>query len=143
MARNHYEVLGVARDASPEEIHRAYRRLARRYHPDLNASMDAGAHFHELSAAYEVLHDPDGRARYDRATGARLGSAPGISQPWRPAPTMPDRDGPRFLDEDAFEFSADPRPMHWAWSLAYEFGPWRIRVQASQRWSLIFGRWSW
>jgi molecular chaperone DnaJ len=62
-----YEILEVPRDASGEDIKRAYRRLARKYHPDANPG-DAGAEarFKELAAAYEVLSDPEKRSRYDR-----------------------------------------------------------------------------
>ncbi len=66
MPRNPYEILGVQRDASPEDIKKAYRRLARQYHPDVNREPGAEEKFKELAAAYEVLGDPDMRARYDR-----------------------------------------------------------------------------
>ncbi|MFD0275196.1 DnaJ C-terminal domain-containing protein [Kitasatospora sp. NPDC127111] len=64
--RDYYEVLGVSRDAGAEEIQRAYRRLARRWHPDLNKEPGAEERFKEISEAYQVLSDPDTRARYDR-----------------------------------------------------------------------------
>ncbi len=67
---DYYEVLGVPRDAGPDTIRRAYRKLARKYHPDLNSDGDAEEHFKELGEAYEVLSDADKRARYDRL-GAR------------------------------------------------------------------------
>lgn len=61
-----YDVLGVDRNASGEEIKRAYRTLARRYHPDVNpGDAAAEAHFKEVSAAYETLSDPERRRRYD------------------------------------------------------------------------------
>ena len=63
--RDFYEALGVARDASPEEIQRAYRKLARTYHPDVNKAPDAEERFKEVSEAYDVLSDPDMRRRYD------------------------------------------------------------------------------
>ena len=64
---DHYETLDVARDATEEELKRAYRKMARRYHPDANpGDADAEARFKELSAAYEVLSDPERRSRYDR-----------------------------------------------------------------------------
>jgi curved DNA-binding protein len=63
--RDFYEVLGVARDASPDEIQRAYRKLARTYHPDVNKDPDAEDRFKEISEAYDVLSDPDTRRRYD------------------------------------------------------------------------------
>src|ERR1039458_1392984 len=67
---DYYEVLGVLRDADPDTIRRAYRKLARKYHPDLNSNGDAEERFKELGEAYEVLSDADKRARYDRL-GAR------------------------------------------------------------------------
>jgi curved DNA-binding protein len=75
--RDPYEVLGVARTSGQEEIQRAYRALARRYHPDLNAEPGADARFREVTQAYEVLADPERRARYDR--GARQHSTAGRS----------------------------------------------------------------
>lgn len=65
MARDSYEVLGVSRDADQSEIQRAYRRLARTLHPDVNKDPDAEDRFKELSEAYDVLSDPDQRKRYD------------------------------------------------------------------------------
>ncbi len=64
--RDYYEVLGVSRDASPEEIKRAYRKAALKYHPDRNKSPDAEERFKEAAEAYEVLSDPEKRNRYDR-----------------------------------------------------------------------------
>lgn len=65
MARDFYEVLGVGRDADPSEIQRAYRKEARRHHPDVNKDPAAEERFKELSEAYDVLSDPDQRKRYD------------------------------------------------------------------------------
>lgn len=67
---DYYEVLGVPRDADQDTIRRAYRKLAREYHPDLNSDSDAEERFKELGEAYEVLSDADKRERYDRL-GAR------------------------------------------------------------------------
>jgi curved DNA-binding protein len=66
VARDFYEVLGVPTDATPEQVQQAYRRLARRYHPDVNKDPAAEERFKEVSEAYEVLSDPDTRRRYDR-----------------------------------------------------------------------------
>ncbi|MBF6600411.1 MAG: molecular chaperone DnaJ [Dehalococcoidia bacterium] len=64
--QDYYDVLGVARNASPEELKKAFRRLAMRYHPDRNAEAGAEARFKEVNEAYEVLSDPERRAMYDR-----------------------------------------------------------------------------
>ncbi|MGW1558046.1 DnaJ C-terminal domain-containing protein [Streptomyces sp. NPDC002144] len=66
MARDFYEVLGVPRDADKDEIQRAFRKLARRYHPDVNKDPEAEERFKEINEAFSVLSDPDQRARYDR-----------------------------------------------------------------------------
>ena len=63
--RDYYEVLGVSRDASSEEIKRAFRKLAFQYHPDRNRDDGAEAKFKEVNEAYEVLSDADKRAAYD------------------------------------------------------------------------------
>ena len=70
-----YEILGVAREASETDIKKAYRKLAMEYHPDRNSSPDAEARFKEITEAYEVLRDPEKRARYDRYGKAGLGGA--------------------------------------------------------------------
>jgi len=64
--RDYYEVLGVPRNASAEEIKKAYRKLAREYHPDVNKAPDAEAKFKEVKEAYDVLSDDQKRARYDQ-----------------------------------------------------------------------------
>lgn len=64
--KDYYAVLGVARDASQDDIQRAYRKLARQYHPDINKEAGAEDKFKEIGEAYEVLKDPDKRAKYDR-----------------------------------------------------------------------------
>lgn len=64
-ARDLYQILGVPRTATPEEIKKAYRNLARQLHPDVNADPEAGERFKEVTAAYEILSDPDKRRRYD------------------------------------------------------------------------------
>lgn len=65
--RDYYEILGVGRDATTEDIRRAYRKLARKYHPDVNKDdPDAEEKFKEINEAHRVLSDPEARARYDR-----------------------------------------------------------------------------
>ncbi|HEY4397695.1 MAG TPA: DnaJ C-terminal domain-containing protein [Acidimicrobiia bacterium] len=64
--RDFYEILGVPRTATAEEIQRAYRKLARTYHPDVNKDPEAEERFKEVSEAYDVLSDPDTRKKYDQ-----------------------------------------------------------------------------
>ena len=73
--RDYYEVLGVPRDASEDELKRAYRKLAMQHHPDRNKQPDAAEKFKELAEAYEVLVDPQERAAYDRYGHAGKGGA--------------------------------------------------------------------
>ncbi|MFM7528699.1 MAG: molecular chaperone DnaJ [Nodosilinea sp.] len=75
MARDYYDVLGVSRSADQEEIKRAYRRLARKYHPDVNKDPGAEDTFKEINRAYEILSEPEIRARYDRFGEAGVGGA--------------------------------------------------------------------
>lgn len=75
--RDYYEVLGVARGASKDEIKKAYRRMARKYHPDVSQEPDAEAKFKEVNEAYEVLADDQKRGMYDRFGHAGLGGAAG------------------------------------------------------------------
>lgn len=90
--KDYYEVMGLSRDASADEIKRAYRRLARKYHPDVSKETDAETRFKELGEAYEVLKDSEKRAAYDQ-----LGQQYRAGQEFRPPP-----------DWD-FEFSEGPR----------------------------------
>ncbi len=80
--QDYYEVLGVKRGAGADEVQRAYRKLARKYHPDVNKDdKDAAAKFSQINEAYEVLKDPDKRSQYD-ALGANWKSG----QEFRPPP---------------------------------------------------------
>jgi molecular chaperone DnaJ len=79
MARDYYEILGVARNTDKDEIKRAYRRLARKYHPDVNKEPGAEERFKEINRAYEVLSEPETRARYDRFGEAGVSGAAAAS----------------------------------------------------------------
>lgn len=78
--KDYYKVLGVSRDAKPEEIKKAYRLAARKFHPDVSKERDAEERFKEVQEAYEVLKDPEKRAAYDRLGTYRPG------QEFRPPP---------------------------------------------------------
>ncbi len=79
---DYYKVLGVARDASEEEVRKAFRRKALEFHPDRNKSPEAAEHFREVNEAYQVLSDPERRRQYDRfghaGTGSRAGGFDGF-----------------------------------------------------------------
>ena len=77
MAGDYYETLGIERNSSKEDIKRAYRRLARKYHPDVNKDPGAEERFKEINRAYEVLSEPETRARYDRFGEAGVGAGAG------------------------------------------------------------------
>ena len=79
MAGDYYQILGVSRDASKEELKRSYRRLARKYHPDVNKEPGAEDRFKEINRAYEVLSEPETRNRYDRFGEAGVSSGAGAS----------------------------------------------------------------
>ena len=75
--RDYYEVLGVQQNASPDEIKKAFRRLARQFHPDVNREAGADVQFKEINEANEVLSDSEKRAMYDRFGHGGMGGAPG------------------------------------------------------------------
>jgi curved DNA-binding protein len=79
--KDYYKVMGIARDATEAQVKQAYRRLARKYHPDVSKLKDAEARFKELGEAYEVLKDPEKRAAYDR-----LGDGPQPGEDFRAPP---------------------------------------------------------
>ena len=77
MAGDYYQILGVSRDVDKDELKRAYRKLARKYHPDVNKEAGAEEKFKEINRAYEVLSEPETRSRYDRFGEAGVGGAAG------------------------------------------------------------------
>lgn len=95
--KDYYEVLGVARTATRDEIRKVYRKLARQHHPDVNKNKDAESKFKEIAEAYEVLSDPEKRKRYDQVgTDFRAG------QEFRPPPGW---------QNTRFEFQGRPDSM--------------------------------
>ena len=64
--RDYYEVLGVSKGATADELKKAYRKLSKKYHPDINKEADAEDKFKEISEAYEILSDPQRKAAYDQ-----------------------------------------------------------------------------
>src|SRR6202030_3360958 len=93
--RDYYKVLGVERAASADQIKTAYRRLARKYHPDVSKEPNAEARFKEMQEAYEVLKDPEKRAAYNQ-----LGADWKAGEQFRPPPDW----------GSGFEFSGAGRP---------------------------------
>ncbi len=83
--KDYYKIMGLKRDASLEEIKLAYRKLARKYHPDVSSENDAEARFKEVAEAYEVLKDPKKRTTYDRLDPNQTS--------WQQYNTQSDRDG--------------------------------------------------
>lgn len=101
--KDYYKIMGLSRDATPDDIKRAYRQLARKYHPDVSKEKDAEVRFKELGEANEVLKDPEKRAAYDQ-----LGANWKGGQDFRTPPdwnTGKESAGPGFTNQDTGDYS--------------------------------------
>ncbi len=101
--KDYYEVMGVARDATPDQIKRAYRQLARKHHPDVSKAKDAEVRFKEIGEAYAVLKDPQKRGAYDQ-----LGANWKSGQDFQPPPdwgTRAEQAGGGISEAEAAKFS--------------------------------------
>jgi len=123
--KDYYKVMGVARDATEAQIKQAYRKLARKYHPDVSKENDAEAKFKDLGEAYEVLKSPEKRAAYDQ-----LGQGHRAGEEFRPPPNW----------DSGFEFSG-PGPGNSSYSDFFDslFGA-QARAQAGDRSGFRSGR---
>jgi curved DNA-binding protein CbpA len=104
-----YVILGVSREATADEIKKAYRRLARDLHPDVNPDPETQERFKEITAAYEILSDPEKRQRYDevgRQISQRLAAQPVV----RPVPVLLRLDQPGLTQRA--QVMADQRLCH-------------------------------
>src|SRR5262245_7735163 len=107
--RDYYEVLGVARDVDEDGLKKAYRKLAMQFHPDRNpGDAEADAKFKEAAEAFEILRDPQKRARYDRYGHAGLDGVPGHN--FRDAQSVFDIFGDMFGDLFGGHRRRGPRP---------------------------------
>lgn len=102
--KDYYAALGVKEDASPDEIKKAYRKLARKYHPDVSKEDDAEVKFKDVGEAYEVLKDPEKRAEYDQLRKYGAGRSGDFEPPpgWESASRF---GGGGYTEADAAQFS--------------------------------------
>src|SRR5258708_2592301 len=113
--KDYYKILGVERGASDEDIKKAYRKLARKYHPDVSKEPNAKEQFQEVSEAYETLKDKEKRAAFDSLGTHRAG------QNFRPPPDWYERFGGNAGEDlggldlsDLFEWRSRRGRPHWA-----------------------------
>lgn len=115
MARDYYEVLGIAADASPEELKKSYRRLAKQYHPDVNkGNKSSEDRFKEISEAYSILSDPEKRKQYDMLRryggvppGAGFGGGPAGGFRWTRTAGGPSRGEAQEFEFPGFDGLGD------------------------------------
>jgi len=108
--KDYYATMGLERSASTEDIKRAYRRLARKYHPDVSKEKGAEERFKELGEAYEVLRDPEKRAAYDQ-----LGSQWQSEQDFTPPPGWQASSGAQGQAFNGAQFSDFFESLSGAW----------------------------
>ena len=120
--KDYYQVLGVSREADAPEIKKAYRKRARKYHPDVYTGTDAEEKFKDINEAYQVLSDPDKRARYDR-----------FGADWERYQAAPNTGGPSDADFTEW-FTGDPRGQ-----THFDFGAAQGGSGFSDFFDLLFG----
>jgi curved DNA-binding protein len=116
--KDYYAIMGLSRDATAEQIKQSYRKLARKFHPDVSKEPDAEKRFKEIGEAYEVLRDPEKRAAYDQ-----LGTGPRVGEDFRPPPDW----------ASGFEFKGATGGSHGENGFAFEGDP-------SEFFETLFGR---
>ena len=122
--KDYYQTMGVSKSATPDDIKRAHRKLARKYHPDVSKEKDAEARFKELAEAYDVLKDPEKRASYDR-----LGANYKAGQDFQPPPDW----AGQTQRSDAFDQGGDEDHSAFFDSLFRNMGGGQGRQQRGQQ----------
>lgn len=130
--KDYYAIMGVPRDATAEQIKQAYRKLARKYHPDVSKEADAERRFKEVGEAYEVLRDPEKRVAYDQ-----LGSGPRPGEEFRPPPDWGSgfefRGAGAGDGSEGFSFQGDPSEFFETLFGRGGFGASGARARAARR----------
>jgi curved DNA-binding protein len=133
--KDYYQVMGVARDATQDDIKRAYRKLARKYHPDVSKEPGAEARFKEIGEAYEVLKDPEKRAAYDQ-----LGTRWKSGQEFQPPPGWDqgfEFHGGGFTEADASQFSSFFETLFGKRKHSRQYGGQRFDLQGEDSYAKI------